>query len=162
MPNSLPASVLIVDDEAGIRELLSRWLGAAGYRASQAPSAEAAVTMLAGDGIDVVLADMQMPGAGGLWLLQQIREHFPRVAIILATADSEVRGTVTLQHGVVGYVVKPFAKELVVKAVEGAIQWREAEVAAARARRVDDVEDWLGHTKLSQPPPPPTDRGSAE
>ena len=59
-------SVLIVDDESGIRELLTRWLSAEGYELREAPDAETAVVELLKRPADVVMCDVEMPGLGGL------------------------------------------------------------------------------------------------
>jgi DNA-binding NtrC family response regulator len=139
------SSVLIVDDESRIRELLSRWLAPAGYDIREAPDADAALAMVDGGGPDVVLCDVQMPGQGGLWLVERLRERFPAVAIVLATADDAVPPVVSLKSGVVDYLVKPLDKNRVVAAVARAIEWRKAAVARQRQQTGDDpLEQWLG------------------
>jgi DNA-binding NtrC family response regulator len=119
-------SVLIVDDEARIRALLVRWLSAAGYALREARNAETALTLLAGEPADVVWCDVQMPGQGGLWLVQQIREKFPEVAIVLATALDIVPPSIIHQDGVVDYLVKPFDHDRVIAATGRAAEWHRA------------------------------------
>ena len=72
------SAVLVVDDQPPVREFLVRWLGPAGYETAQAPDAEAALSLLAERSFDVVLCDVQMPGRGGLWLVDQLRDHEAR------------------------------------------------------------------------------------
>lgn len=125
-------AVLIVDDERPIRKLLARWLGPDGYRVHEAADAQAAIETLATSEISVVLCDRSMPGHDGDWLVSQIRERFPSVAIVLATGDASVPPRVSLQPGVVGYLVKPLRASMVLDAVEDAMAWHSV---AARAKR---------------------------
>ena len=140
--------VLIVDDEAGIREVLRRWLEPAGFVVSDAQNATDALAIVAEQAIDIVLADLHMPGPGGLWLVEQVRTQYPKVAVILATADAEVPGSVSLQPGVVGYLVKPFTADSVRSAVANASAWRSAAQAdSAEKPAVDPIDDWLNRAK---------------
>ena len=137
-------TVLIVDDERPMRELLARWLVPEGYQVTEADSAEAAMTLLASQPIAVALCDRSMPGHDGIWLVEQIRAKFPTVALILATADDAVPPRVSLQPGVVGYLVKPFKQPLVLDAVRDAIAWhRTAAASPKRAGRGEVTDDWL-------------------
>jgi DNA-binding NtrC family response regulator len=121
--------VLIVDDESAIREILARWLSGAGYEIRQAGDAEAALLEMARAPADVVLCDIEMPGRGGVWLTGQLRERFPLAAMVLATAVDSVPPSTSFKSGVVDYLVKPFARERVLKAVAAAVVWHEAAVA---------------------------------
>jgi CheY-like chemotaxis protein len=117
------ASVLIVDDEAGVRELLTRWLAPADCSLCEAADAESALQLLESRPIAAVVCDLSMPGYGGEWLVSQIRERFPTVAIILATSNDAVPPRISLQRGVVGYLLKPFERTDVLNAVADAIAW---------------------------------------
>jgi DNA-binding NtrC family response regulator len=148
------SSVLIVDDEPQMREILRRWL-APDDDTREAPDADAAVEMLAAAPSDVVVCDVRMPGHDGLWLVAQIRERFPQTAIILATGLDSVPPHVSLQAGVVEYLVKPFQRESVRMAVKRAAAWHEE--AVTRGTRGADADDplagWLnGRTAGKQPP----------
>ena len=138
-------TVLIVDDEEPMREVLSRWLTPEGHEVVEAGDAEAALKVLSAKPVAVALCDRSMPGHDGIWLVEQIRAQHPTVAIILATADDAVPPRVSLQSGVVGYLVKPFKQSLVLDAVRDAITWHNA--AAAARKRVTDAPDpvdaWL-------------------
>jgi CheY-like chemotaxis protein len=131
--------VLVVDDEQGLRALIKRWLAAEPYVALEAPSAEEALDVLAqSPEIKVVIADLQMPGKGGAWLVDQMRERFPSTAVVLATADDQVPGTLSLQPGVVGYLVKPLNRAEVIRLVAAGVRKTAAEVERARIRRATD------------------------
>ena len=141
------STVLIVDDEPRIREFLARWLAPAGYDVREAPDAESALAMVATDPPDVLLCDVQMPGHGGLWLVEQLRERFPAVAIVLATADDALPPGVSLKDGVVDYLVKPFDKHRVLAALSRAVEWRKTS-ATREGRQTgpgDPLEEWLGN-----------------
>lgn len=127
-------SILIVDDEAGIRQILSRWLTAPEHTLREAADAESALTAMTESAADVVLCDIEMPGQGGLWLAAQLRERFPHSAIILATAVDTIPPATSFQSGIIEYLVKPFARERVVSAVASGIAWHAASLAKAPAR----------------------------
>jgi DNA-binding NtrC family response regulator len=148
------SSVLIVDDEPGMREILRRWL-APDYAVREAPDADAAVEMLASAPSDVVVCDVRMPGHDGLWLVAQIRERLPQTAIILATGLDSVPPHVSLQAGVIEYLVKQFQREGVRMAVKRAVAWHDEAVArgAGGAGAEDPLDGWLnGRTAGKQPP----------
>ena len=139
------AAVLIVDDEPGMRELLKRWLAGENYDALEARNAEEALEVLAQTpDIKVVIADVQMPGKGGAWLVDQIQQRFPTSTVILATADDQVPGTISLQNSVVGYLLKPLSQERVRRYVRKGVQ-RSLEFAEkARLRSATDpIESFL-------------------
>jgi len=120
-------SVLIVDDDAGIRESATTALQKAGHRTFQASSAAEALTTLRDHRVDVVLSDIYMPGDDGLTLLKAISERTAPPRVILMTARGSVE-TTALAHrfGAFDYLAKPFdLNELI------------ARVGAA-ARRIED------------------------
>ena len=138
-------SVLIVDDESGIREILARWTSAAGYAIREAPDAETALEEMARQAADVVLCDVEMPGHGGLWLAEQLREQFPTTAIVLATAVDSVPAATSFKPGIVEYLVKPLSRDLVLKAVTHGLTWRAAAIARGPgpAADPDAMARWL-------------------
>jgi DNA-binding NtrC family response regulator len=119
-------SVLVVDDEPDVRDILGNLLSAEGYAIHLAADAEEALGVLASVPVAVAVCDKFMPGRDGLWLVAQIRKLRPEVAIILATADDSVLPTFTLQPGVIGYFVKPLNLDRVAKAVREAIAWHHS------------------------------------
>jgi DNA-binding NtrC family response regulator len=123
--------ILIVDDEAGIREVLARWLVAAGHEVREAESAEAALGSMARQCADVVMCDIEMPGQGGVWMADQLRERYPTTAMVLATALDSIPAKTSFKPGIVEYLVKPFERESVVAAVTASIRWHTAAVEQA-------------------------------
>lgn len=116
MPN-----ILIVDDEARIRELIQEHLEYAGFRCSQAGDGSAALRALTDGGIDLVILDIMMPFMDGMTCLREMRLRHINTPVIMLTARGEEYDKLAgLESGADDYVVKPFSpRELVarVKAV---------------------------------------------
>ncbi len=105
------ASVLVVDDEPTIGEVVSRYLRRAGYEARVAHDGREALALAAAKRPDLVLLDVMMPGPDGLEVMKRLRarEH-DRVAVIMLTAKGEESDRVAgLRLGADDYVVKPFS-----------------------------------------------------
>jgi CheY-like chemotaxis protein len=107
-PHRLRGSVLVVDDDDGVRRVLTRWASDLGYQVSAAADATEALEMMRRETVDVALCDVKMPGRDGVWLIDQLRRNYPFTSIVLATGMTEMDPMVTLRSGVVGYIVKPF------------------------------------------------------
>jgi DNA-binding NtrC family response regulator len=138
-------SVLIVDDESAIREILRRWLSDQGYDIREAPDAEAALEEMGRAVADVVMCDVEMPGHGGLWLAAELERSFPATAIVLATAVDSVPPVTSLRPGIVDYLVKPFAQHIVLATVSRAVEWHRVALARGPAPKGDAerVTSWL-------------------
>ena len=112
-------TLLIVDDEAAIRDMLQLALELAGYRVLQAPDASTAHAMIVDERPDVVVLDWMMPGVSGYELLRRLRrdELTASIPVILLTARAEESNRVQgLEGGADDYVVKPFApRELIAR-----------------------------------------------
>jgi len=120
-------SVLIVDDEYGVRDLMSRWLVSSGYSVTMASSAEEALDHLQKQPSAVALCDIRMPGHDGVWLAEKIRSQFPETAVIMATGVQDVRPAVeTLRQGVIDYLTKPFGKERLREAVTRGLEFHQS------------------------------------
>jgi len=144
------SAVLVVDDEQGLRELLTRWLAGAQYTALEAKSAEEALEVLEqSKDIRMVVADLQMPGNGGAWLVDQMRQRFPSTAVLLATADDSVPGTLSLQPSVVGYLVKPLVRDQMLRLVAEGVRRSDELVEKARLRSATDPIDTFLDRKLT-------------
>jgi len=107
--------VLIVDDEENQRRTLCIGLRIDGFDVQQASTAADALRILSESQVDVMLADLMMPGINGLELARQVRQLFPSVKVVLTSAyhlsESQLRRA---DCGAVGFVPKPFEmRELV-------------------------------------------------
>ncbi len=131
------ASILIVDDDLRIQELLMRWLRPEGHTLRFAEDSNAALASIAVEHPTVIVCDVHMPGANGLWLADRVRAIAPTTAIVLATGDQDVPPMESLRKGVVAYLVKPFLRDAFLHAVSKGVEWsRSAELEARRVRSV--------------------------
>jgi len=102
-------TLLIVDDEAGIRNLLRRKLAGEGYQCMEAATAENALDVLAASPIALVILDIMLPDKPGTKLLSEIKSAYPDTAVVMATAVSKVDvATQCLRQGADDYICKPF------------------------------------------------------
>jgi two-component system, OmpR family, KDP operon response regulator KdpE len=110
-PDERPlASILVVDDEAPIRQALRMTLVSCGFEVAEAATGEQALALIRGAGrYDAVLLDMNMPGMGGMSACREIRQLLPRMPILMLTIrDSQDDKVEALDSGADDYVTKPF------------------------------------------------------
>jgi DNA-binding NtrC family response regulator len=120
-------SILVVDDETGIREVIARWLAGGGYDVETAENAGEALKRVHQRAPAVALCDVRMPGQDGLWLAGQIRHDAPETAVIMATGVQDIGSAVTsLRHGVIDYLTKPFGRDRLRESVTRGIEWHIA------------------------------------
>ncbi len=106
--NKMP-NILVVDDEAAIRESLKDWLMEDGYRVALAVDGEDAVLKVGESQYDVVLLDLKMPGIDGLETMRRIKEISPDSEVLMMTAYATVDTAVhAMKEGAFDYLVKPF------------------------------------------------------
>jgi DNA-binding NtrC family response regulator len=105
------ATILIVDDDEGVRKVLARWIVEMGYAVKSAADADTALVMMGEFPVDLALCDVRMPGHDGVWLVDQVRRLHADIPVALATGLIEMDPMLTLRPGVIGYIVKPFNRE---------------------------------------------------
>jgi putative two-component system response regulator len=109
------ARLIIVDDEEPIRRMLARILERSGYSCDIAADADEAQKAMAGRRYDLVLTDMDMPGASGLDLIMQVGRDHPDTATMMVTGmDDTTLAHSALEMGAYGYIIKPFEPNEVV------------------------------------------------
>jgi two-component system response regulator FlrC len=102
-------AVLVVEDDAALREALLDTLRAAGLTALAAADASGALQLLASEDIGLVISDVHMPGANGYELLSSIKRLHPYLPVVLMTAYGTVAQAVAaMREGATDYIVKPF------------------------------------------------------
>src|SRR5271170_4336475 len=107
--SKLSDAVLVVEDDAALREALLDTLRAAGLAAIAAADAQAALQLLASEDIGLVISDVHMPGANGYELLSSIKRMRPYLPVVLMTAYGTVAQAVAaMRDGATDYIVKPF------------------------------------------------------
>ncbi len=121
--------ILVVDDEAPVRELLRRWLTNDGYDCVTAASGVAAWEALRSDEFALLITDLMMPGMSGMELLSKVTQERLDVAVIIVTAmDDRATAADALSLGAYGYVIKPFEKNEALISVSSALRRRELEL----------------------------------
>jgi cyclic di-GMP phosphodiesterase len=147
---SADRSVLVVDDENAIRELVSRWLQSGGYSVESAADADQALNLIENKPPAVAFCDIRMPGHDGLWLADRIRHDHPETAVIMATGVQDVDAAVeSLRQGVVDYLTKPFDRERVRSAVIRGYEWHVAAMDSRRWRESLEMEMRNQHRRLA-------------
>jgi two-component system response regulator ResD len=117
-------SILVVDDEPTIAEVVARYLERAGYRTSTAGDGPAALAAALMERPDLVVLDIMLPGLDGLEVMRRLQEDAePRVPVILLTAKGEHSDRlVGLRRGADDYVVKPFSPLELVARVDAVLR----------------------------------------
>jgi DNA-binding NtrC family response regulator len=128
-------TILVVDDDESILEVLEARLLAAGLSPLLADRAETALEMLADEPVDLIVSDVKMPGMGGRGLLREVMEHWPHVPIIMLTAHGTIPDAVgSIQDGAADYLTKPFDGKELVRRIRARLEAR-AETASPAADR---------------------------
>jgi CheY-like chemotaxis protein len=111
--------VLVVDDEALLRESLVRWLKSLGYRSVAVESADEAINEISRQMPFAVIADMVMPVHDGLWMLERIRARWPALRINMASGASLDEQAVLQARrlGADDFIAKPFGRETLYQAL---------------------------------------------
>ncbi|QQX81761.1 sigma-54-dependent Fis family transcriptional regulator [Shewanella sp. KX20019] len=110
--------LLLVEDDASLREALLDTLMLAQYECVDVGSAEAAILALKNDSFDMVISDVQMEGVGGLGLLNYLQQHHPKIPMLLMTAYATIDNAVNaMKLGAVDYLAKPFSPEVLLNQV---------------------------------------------
>jgi two-component system alkaline phosphatase synthesis response regulator PhoP len=129
-------SILVVEDEADIRELIAYNLEREGYTPIPAESAERALSLLGRDGADLALLDIMLPGLDGIALLKRLRgdPRWEKLPVIMLTAKGEDADIVSaLELGADDYVVKPFSPRVLVARVRARLRESAGPVSSASA-----------------------------
>ncbi|MEY3288131.1 MAG: hypothetical protein RLZZ419_373 [Pseudomonadota bacterium] len=100
--------ILIVDDDAALRDLVSGYLGSSGYLVVEAGDGAAMRAVLSEHAVDLLILDLMLPGEDGLSLLRWLREHHGPPVIIVSARGDEVDRVVGLELGADDYLAKPF------------------------------------------------------
>ncbi|MDC0336015.1 response regulator [Pseudodesulfovibrio sp.] len=102
-------TVLLVDDEAGIRKVLSVAIADAGYRVLTAANGAEALDILTDNDVPLIVSDIKMPGMDGLELLQKIKRNWPDSEVIMITGHGDIDSAIeSLRRGAADFITKPF------------------------------------------------------
>ena len=137
-PKAEPTTILVVDDEEGIRQALDRFLSRLGYRVLQAGNAAEALEQQAQHTPQAMLSDIRMPSMTGVELVPKALARDPDMAIIMLTAIDEPRTAIEcLKLGAYDYLIKPVDLDELELSLQGALRQRQLEIE----RR--ELEQWL-------------------
>jgi two-component system response regulator HydG len=135
------ATLLVADDDPGVREGLERTLTREGYRVVLASDGRAALERLQGGGVDLVLTDLKMPGLTGIELLRAAKAIAPDVDVILLTAFGTVEEAVkAMKDGAYDFITKPFQRAQILRLIRQALERRSLiQQNRELQRRLDDL-----------------------
>jgi DNA-binding response OmpR family regulator len=106
----MPAVIVVIEDEPGIVDFISRGLEARGFEVRSALDGTTGMARAIGEDVDLVVLDMMLPGRSGLEVLAAVGAAKPALPVIVLTARGDIEDRVTgLDAGAVDYLVKPFA-----------------------------------------------------
>jgi DNA-binding response OmpR family regulator len=109
-------SILIIDDEAVLRQTLARILQQNGFAVMTAENGDQGLIFLQSNSFDLVFMDIRMPGLPGLDVLEQIRNQNPNLPVVLFTAQPDIHSAVeALRRGATDYLLKPLKPETILE-----------------------------------------------
>jgi len=130
------AGILVIDDEAAIRESLEVLLTLEGYTVKLAVDGEQGLRFLDSESFDLVLLDLALPGQSGMELLPQIKERYPQLPVIMITAYGTVDNVVeAIRSGAENFVQKPWDNEKLLADIRSAVARYKAEEENLQLKR---------------------------
>jgi signal transduction histidine kinase len=153
---AIPPRILVVDDEAGFRELCGDLLADSGYAVDAVDNGAAAMDLLAVHPFHLVLTDINMPVMDGLTFLKTAKVRFPQVEIILMTAFGGLQSALeALRHGAYDYITKPFTRDVLLATVGRCLEKQRLAMELHRVQEqliekeklaaLGSVSGWLAH-----------------
>ena len=134
---AIEASVLVVDDQAPIRESMVITFRREGYAVSSAASGHQALELLAQKPFDLIITDLRMTGMSGIDVLKKTKELFPDTEVVVMTAYGTIEGAVeAIKSGAYDYLTKPFQPEELTLVAERAL---ERKGLTQRVRRLEQA-----------------------
>jgi two-component system, OmpR family, response regulator len=143
-PTNAPPTILIVDDDKAIRDVLGFALDRAGFATREAVDGRAALARFATEGADLIVLDVMLPGLDGIEVCRTIRRTSDVPILFLSSRDEEVDRIVGLEIGGDDYLAKPFSPRELVARVRAVLRR-----AAVPVQRTDASAAILVHGRLS-------------
>lgn len=136
--------LLVVDDDAEIRNLMEKLLISYGYNVRTAPSGVELFNILRAETIDLILLDILLPGEDGFVLCRKVREKYPHISIIMVTAIGETTDRIVgLEVGADDYLTKPFNPRELVARIKAVTRRSQQNTAAPSTTEDFDNKDIL-------------------
>src|SRR6476469_6951046 len=130
--------LLLVDDEAALREAIAERLADHGFVVEQASSGEEALARLADFAFDIIVTDLRLPGVDGRAVLEAALERYPEIIAIIITGFGTVKDAVNaIKQGAADFITKPFQFDALLHVLHSALEQRRlrSENAYRRAQR---------------------------
>ncbi|WP_304222316.1 response regulator transcription factor [Gracilinema caldarium] len=131
------ATIMVVEDDQDIRELISYNLGKEGYTVVPAESGEQALKLIETANPDIIVLDIMLPGMDGIEVLRNLKQgsRHAHVPVIMATAKSEDSDIITgLELGADDYIAKPFSPKVLIARVRSLLRRTQSRLNEARAQ----------------------------
>jgi two-component system response regulator PilR (NtrC family) len=147
--------ILIVEDEASMREVLAILLEEEGYGVVTARDGDEGLALLDSDIFDLVVTDIKMPGAGGFEILGKVREVSPETPVIMITAFGSVESAIeAMKFGAYDYIGKPFKIDEIRVIIRNAIEKRrlttEVSILKEKVKETYEVGNIIGRSPQMQ------------
>ena len=142
------ASILIIDDEPGIREGCRRALAPQGFSVQTAENGDEGLQIIQAGGVDLALIDVMMPGIGGLELIARIHQHDPEIVCIIITGYATVELAVaTIKQGAYDFLTKPFTTDDLSLVVNQGLERRRLTLETQRLQTIEAEAQRLAEEK---------------
>ena len=139
-------TILVVDDDASIRESFEKILKRTGYEVLTAENGEEALDIIRQQSVDLVLSDLRMPKMGGLKLLKASKTLSPEIEVILMTAFGDVDAAVeAMQDGAYHFIQKPLKRSVILMTIARALEKRTLVLENQSYRRLLKAEFHFGN-----------------
>jgi two-component system alkaline phosphatase synthesis response regulator PhoP len=120
--------ILIIDDEATLRQTLARILQQAGFEVTTAENGEQGLSFIQTTNFDLIFMDLRMPGIAGLDALKIIHASYPNLPVILFTAQPDLNSAVeALRNGATDYLLKPLKPQAVIERAQSVLANQQRE-----------------------------------
>jgi DNA-binding response OmpR family regulator len=152
--------ILIIDDEASLRETLGRILQLAGFTVQAASDGRQALELVKDQDFNLAYLDLHLPGMDGIQILKEIRKYQPKLPVIMLTGFGTLQSAVeALRLGAIDYLLKPFDPEVLIARTrvileEQALEFRKQELRA----KIASLQAELLSLEQETPAPPPADQ----
>jgi DNA-binding response OmpR family regulator len=154
--------ILIIDDEATLRQTLARILQRAGFEATTVASGKEGLSMITEQTFDLVYLDIRMPDMNGLDVLKTIHDQFPELPVILFTAQPDLHSAVeALRRGAIDYLMKPLKPQMLIDRTSAVLTDQKKKIRRREiVRQIEELQAEL--EALDKAETPPTDTSPAQ
>jgi len=130
-------TILLIDDEEIMRDVISRLLEQEGYRVVLASTGEEGLDRLRDEPIDLILLDLMLPGKDGLAVLGEVAAHDPDIVVVMITAFASIENAVqATKMGAFDFVTKPFKNEQLLLVVKNGLKKRSLEIENRQLKKI--------------------------